>query len=215
MKISPIRYDVASPSTSTRVQLLARVVAFFAIGTLGLTFGGVLWAAYLLLPVAAAVRLSARDATRYPVEDGPWIVNALRWFAAGSAWMALITDRLPMRMPTETLTLEIDVTARPTATSAMWRLFTGLPSLFVLAVLGVIGTFVWMWAALTILVRGKIGPGAFWYLAGLQRWCIWLLAYQASLVDAYPPFSLGDAQTARRDAQEVRRAAAATPSLSS
>ena len=37
------------------------------------------------------------------------------------------------------------------------------------------------------------GPAAFNYLVGLQRWSIRLLAYQASLVDEYPPFSFADA----------------------
>ncbi len=53
--------------------------------------------------------------------------------------------------------------------------------------------FVWAWAALSILLWERVGPGAFDYLVGLQRWSIRLLAYQASLVDEYPPFSLSEA----------------------
>jgi len=43
-----------------------------------------------------------------------------------------------------------------------------------------------------ILVAQRVGPHAFAYLVGLQRWSIRLLAYQASLVDEYPPFSLSE-----------------------
>ncbi len=58
-----------------------------------------------------------------------------------------------------------------------------------LAILCWIGVFVWLWAALSILLFERVGPDAFGYLVGLQRWSIRLLAYQASLVDEYPPFS--------------------------
>jgi hypothetical protein len=90
------------------------------------------------------------------------------------------------------VTLEIQRTALPTPSSALWRVVTGLPSALVLAILCWIGVVVWLWAALTVLFTERVGRGAFNYLVGLQRWSIRLLAYQASLVDEYPPFSFSD-----------------------
>ncbi|MFN0245369.1 MAG: DUF4389 domain-containing protein [Kofleriaceae bacterium] len=204
MKPYPVRYHLDPPSEFSRLQLLVRLVAFCAIGILGISFGGVFSFAYLALPILASTRIAGRDAAHYTGEDGPRIANVLRWFAAVSAWSALVADRLPTREPSETLTLELDVTTHPTPSSAMWRLLTGLPSALVLAVLGFFGTIVWLWAALTILVNRRVGPNAFWYLAGLQRWSIRLLAYQASLVDEYPPFSLGDADATPRMAPPMQ-----------
>lgn len=196
MKPYPVRYHLDPPPEFLRVQMLVRLVAFLALGMLGISFGGAFAFAYLTLPIVASARLTGRDAAHYTNEDGPRIANVLRWFAAVSAWFALVSDRLPTRAPSETLTLEIELTTRPTPSSAMWRLLAGLPSALVLAVLGLFGSFVWLWAALTILVNRRVGPNAFWYLVGLQRWSIRLLAYQASLVDEYPPFSFGDAEAA-------------------
>lgn len=193
----PVHYHVDPPLRFTRLQLLLRFVAFCALGMIGLSFGAVFACAYVALPVLAAVRVSSRGGEAYVQEDGQHVFSALRWFAAVSAWVGLITDQLPSKTPEETVKIEIEPTVHPhpTPSSAIWRVVTGLPSAFVLCVLGCIGAFVWMWAALSILFVQRVGAGAFHYLVGLQRWSIRLLAYQASLVDEYPPFAFSDLQS--------------------
>lgn len=190
----PLHYHVAPPLRFTRLQLLIRFVAFCALGAIGLSFGAVLICAYLALPVIAAVRVSSRGSEAYVDGDGPHVFRALRWFAAVSAWVGLITDQLPSKTPEETVTIDIDTTVRPqpTPSSAIWRVVSGLPSAFALCILGCIGAVVWLWAAVSILFVQRVGRGAFHYLVGLQRWSIRLLAYQASLVDEYPPFALSE-----------------------
>jgi hypothetical protein len=192
MQPYPVRYQVDHPAQFTRLQLLVRVVAFMALGVVGLSFGTVFMFAYLALPVFAASRLAGNDPAAYLANDGPRIARILRWFAAVAGWAGLITDRLPGASPDETVRLEIAPSGHPTPPSAIWRVLTGLPSAFVLAFLCCIGCFVWLWAALSVLLTQKVGPGAFNYLVGLQRWSVRLLAYQASLVDEYPPFSFSD-----------------------
>jgi hypothetical protein len=192
----PVHYRVERPESMSRLQLLVRLVAFIALGLLGISFGSVLVFAFVALPAFAAIRLTvtARDPRGFLTEDGPRVVKGLRWFAALSAWASLLTDRLPEKTPQEVLavTVDTDATTTPSASSAVWRILTGIPSALVLCFLGWIGVFVWLWAALTVLVNERIGRGAFDYLVGLQRWSIRLLAYQASLVDEYPPFSFAD-----------------------
>lgn len=191
----PVHYHVERPQHFTRIQLLIRFVAFIALGILGLSFGSVFVFAFIALPVYAASRLASRGETNgYLNEDGPKVVRVLHWFAALSAWFGLISERLPGRKPEESVQLSVEDAAAgtPTTSSAIARVLTGIPSALVLAVLGFIGSFVWLWAALSILIANRVGPGAFNYLVGLQRWCIRLLAYQASLVDEYPPFSFSD-----------------------
>lgn len=190
----PVHFAVKAPGRVTPVQLGVRLVAFIVLGTLGLSFGTIFTIAYVALPTYAAARLaSLGSADAYLREDGPRIQVLLRWLASVSAWAGLVADRLPVESPDELLTLSIDdAAARPTATAALLRIVTGLPSALVLMVLGAIGVLVWIWAALSILSARRIGPQAFEYLVGLQRWSVRLLAYQACLVDAYPPFSFTD-----------------------
>jgi hypothetical protein len=188
----PVHYAVDRPARFTRLQLGLRVMAFFALGIVGLSFGSVFWLGYLALPVFAAIRLAPRAAGAYLDVDAPRIVRVLHWFAAISAWLGLVSDRLPDKTPAETVELAVQPRGRPTARNAVWRLLAGIPSALVLSLLGVMGMFVWLWAALSILIHERVGAGAFDFLVGLQRWSIRLLAYQASLVDEYPPFSFSD-----------------------
>lgn len=190
----PVRYSVNRPERMTRLQLLIRVVAFVALGALGLSFGSLFAFAYLALPVYAASRLAYHDDARsYLDRDGPQVVKALQWFAALCAWAGLITENLPGRRPDEAVSLQLENTAqRPTSPSAIVRVLLGLPSALILMLLYWVGALVWLWAALSILVNERVGRGSFDYLVGLQRWTVRLLAYQASLVDDYPPFSFSD-----------------------
>jgi hypothetical protein len=191
MSTYPVHYTIEPPPRFTRLQLLIRLLAFCVIGMIGFSFGAVFIVGFIALPVFAAVRLS-NASHPYADEDGPRVIAALRWFAAISAWAGLIAEHLPSRSPDETVRVEIEVTARPTPRTALFRLLSGLPSAFVLALLSWIGMLVWLWAALSILFTERVGHGAFNYLVGLQRWSIRLLAYQASLVDEYPPFSFSE-----------------------
>jgi uncharacterized protein DUF4389 len=192
----PVHYHVWFPPRFARLQLLVRFVAALALAVVGLSFGSLFVFAYLALPVFAAVRLSTRTPSEYVADDGARLVRGLQWFAAVNAWFALIADRLPARDPKETVELAIVPDAKaPTPGSAMLRLITGIPSALVLGLLGMIGAFVWLWAALTILINERVGHVAFEYLEGVQRWAMRLLAYQASLVDEYPPYSFDDGRS--------------------
>ncbi len=190
----PVHYSVEPPPKFSRLQLLGRLFAFCALGMLGLSFGALFAFLYLALPAYAASRISSRaaDPGGYVTEDGPRVVKLLRWFAALSAWTGLVAEHLPSRAPEETISLDVSGPGNQSASSAVFRVFSGLPSAIVLGVLCWFGVLVWMWAALTILLGERVGPHAFRYLVGLQRWSIRLLAYQASLVDEYPPFSFSD-----------------------
>jgi hypothetical protein len=189
----PVHYGVTRPEQFSRVQLAVRVLAFVALGLIGLSFGTIFLFAYLALPVLAAVRINSVGARAYVDEDGPSVLRALHWMAAICAWAGLASEELPRSKPAEVVSFTVDgAPARPTPRAAIARVLTGLPSALVLGLLCWIGAFVWLWAAISILLFERVGPHAFNYLVGLQRWSVRLLAYQAALVDDYPPFSFSD-----------------------
>jgi hypothetical protein len=189
----PVHYTVSRPERYTRLQLLVRLLASAALGVLGLSLGLIVVAVYLVLPAFAAVRLTARGGEGYLREDGPRVVRLLAWLAAVYAWFALVTDALPVRDPDELVHVRVEPLGTPDATTTLWRLLVGLPSALVLAFLGCLGGVVWLWSALRVLLFEQVGDAAHAYLVGVQRWTIRLLAYQAALVDVYPPFSFDDA----------------------
>lgn len=194
MTFYPVHLEVERPARYTRVQLFVRLAASMALGVLHLSLGTLFAAGYLLLPVYAASRMaSLGSADAYARNDGPRVMRVLHWFTAVSAWGALVVETLPAQSPEETVRVTLDPTAlRASPVSALLRVFTGALSALVLGALGCLGAFVWLWAAVTVLVRESVGESAFAYLLGLQRWGLRLLAYQACLVEQYPPFSFSD-----------------------
>jgi hypothetical protein len=74
--------------------------------------------------------------------------------------------------------------------SALLRILYAIPSLIVLAILGFFGAIVWA-IALVLVLANETYPESLWQLLyGIVRWEACLLAYLASLVDRYPPFTL-------------------------
>lgn len=193
MATYPVHYHIARPQTFSRIQLLIRVLAFMALGWLGLSFGMMFSFAFVALPIVAAVRLSSLGSAERYRHDKPRVTRTLHWLAAACSWAGLAAERLPARDPSETVSMRVDeVESRATPGIALLRILTGLPSAFVLGLLCCVGVFAWLWAALSILLTNRVGDTVFGYLVGLQRWSVRLLAYQACIVDVYPPFSFAD-----------------------
>jgi hypothetical protein len=84
----------------------------------------------------------------------------------------------------------VERSGSPTVGSALLRVVLAIPSLVVLAVLAFVGSIIWVIAAVLVLVTENYPEGLWRFLLGLVRWEAWLLAYLASLVDQYPPFTL-------------------------
>jgi Domain of unknown function (DUF4389) len=190
MSSYPVTFHVDRPARYTRVQLVIRLVLFAVLGLVGLSLGAVFVLAYLALPAIAAWQRSRRDGDPALVDADVQVERALGWFAAIFAYTGLLIDAVPTRAPDPAVHLAITRSAGPDARGALWRIVTGVPSALVLALLSCIGAVVWLIAAIEILVTEQYGAWSFRFLEGLERWMLCLLAYQAGLVDAYPPFSL-------------------------
>lgn len=198
MSSYPVHFSAVVPPRFTRMQLAIRLLAMLAFGAIGVSLGAVFMVAYLLLPAYAAMRLASHPVA-YEVRDAPRLVRALHWLAAVYSWAWLVTDDLPSVEPSETVRLSVEGPPATEPSRALWRVLTGLPSALVLTLLAAVGGLVWLWAAVTVLLREQVGSGAHRFLEGLQRWTLRLLVYQASLVQEYPPFTLSDSRPFRRE----------------
>jgi uncharacterized protein DUF4389 len=85
---------------------------------------------------------------------------------------------------------EVERSGSPTVSSALLRILYAIPSLIVLALLLLVGAFVWLLAVVLILVNERYPESAWRFLYGIVRWEANVLAYLASLTDRYPPFAL-------------------------
>ena len=102
----------------------------------------------------------------------------------------MLTDRFPTERPENTVRFDIQPSGAPTVGSALLRLIYSIPSAFVLSLLSFVSAIVWLIAAVMVLLNETYSEGLYDFQRGVVRWGARLLAYHASLVDTYPPFSL-------------------------
>jgi hypothetical protein len=185
----PVQLDVTSPPRFDRIQLLLRLTLAIALGWIGITAGWIMCLLFLTLPVVAAIAVSTRGARAYIDDLGPQLWRAIGWLLALSAYMLLLVDRFPLGESSD-VHLELRLTGQPTTGSAMLRLITSIPSGFVLGLLGIVSSVMFVVGAATILVDNTVPASILAFQRGVLRWQARLVAYHASLVDEYPPFSL-------------------------
>jgi uncharacterized protein DUF4389 len=181
----PVTCDIERPPSFQRAHVFLRVGVLIVIGWLGHPWG-LLW---LGPPVVAAILISQKGGQRYLDESGPTVTNVLNWILDLFAYLALLTDELPGR-GVHPVRLAVERSGSPSVGSALLRLLYAIPSLIVLAILAFIGSIVWVVAALLVLVDESYPESLWRFQLGLVRWEASLLAYLASLVDRYPPFTL-------------------------
>jgi hypothetical protein len=115
-----------------------------------------------------------------------------RWLSyviAFYAYLALLTDKLPGDASND-VRFEVAPSGTPSVGNALLRLILAIPSAIVLALLWIVGLVLALIAAILILVQESYPSAIYDFLRGLMRWEARLLAYLASLVEAYPPFAL-------------------------
>jgi hypothetical protein len=182
---SPVVFDLERPPAFHRAHVLLRVALLVVIGWIGHPLG-LLW---IGIPVVAAILVSQKGGQRYLDEDGPTVTRVLNWILDVTAYIALLTDRLPG--PGEhPVRFEVERSGAPTTSSTLLRVLSVIPSLIVFAFLMFVGGIVWVIAVVCVLVSERYPAGMWRFLRGLLRWEACVVAYLASLVDRYPPFTL-------------------------
>jgi hypothetical protein len=194
MRPYPIQLEVSSPRRFDRIQLLIRIAVSMFLGWLGITLGWLTCALFFAVPLVAAAMISTRGADLYLRDTAPRLWRAFRWLFAFGAYMLLITDRIPVDESTP-VTSDLRTSGHPSVGSALLRLVTSIPSAFVLGFLGIVACILWLVAAASILIGRTVPTSILDFQTGFLRWHARLLAYHASFVEEYPPFSFGDRST--------------------
>lgn len=192
--MSSVSLEVERPAVFQRAHVFLRISLLIVIGWLGHPWG-LLW---LGLPAVAAILVSQKGGRRYQEENGPTMVRGLNWILDLVAYLALLTDELPGQGK-HPVRLQIERSGSPSVGSALLRILYAVRSLIVLAILAFVGGIVWLIGVLLVLADESYPESLWRFLLGLVRWEASLLAYLASLVDEYPPFTLetGSAGTHR------------------
>jgi hypothetical protein len=202
----PVFFSVARPERFDRVQIALRVAILVVLSLVGSSLGALFALLYLALPIIAAVALGERGHARFLAEDAPRLARGLRWIMSAFAYMTLLTDRLPSNEADDGVRFDIEPGAWPapagaggaSAMGALARIVTGLPSALVLGFLSIASWFVWLVAAVMILLTERYPEALYDFQCGVLRWQARLLGYLVSLVEAYPPFAFDAGPVAHR-----------------
>ena len=171
----------------SRSHVFVRVAILLLLSLIG-TSGSWPGLFYLGFPIVAAVLVAQKGGERYLVEDGERVTRWIGLVVGVMAYLALLTDAIPDGAR-QNVRLEIARSGSPSVDSCLIRILKAIPSAFVLFLYSVVGWFVWMIAAISILVSERY-PASLWnFERGMVRWEARLIAYLASLVDSYPPYS--------------------------
>jgi hypothetical protein len=185
-----VTVDIPRPVRLTRHQVAVRLLLLIAAGLAGITLSLGFAALYIALPGLAAAGIGERGGARWLAEDTPRITRLLTWVAAIFAYFGLASDVLPTRHPERIAIVSLRPDGTPTVRGALLRLVLGLPSAFVLALLSWVSALAALAGVVCALVDERPRPGLVDLQAAFVRWAVRLLAYQASLVEEYPPFTL-------------------------
>ncbi|HEU0031462.1 MAG TPA: DUF4389 domain-containing protein [Kofleriaceae bacterium] len=186
----PVQVEVTSPVHFDRMQLLLRLALAIVLGWIGVTAGWLTALLYLVLPVIAAVVISSDGEARYLDAFGSRMWRVLSWVLAFSAYMLLLVDRFPVGSERDGVRIQLAATGHPTPGSALLRFLTSLPSAFVLCILSFVSSILFVIAVVFVLFGAEMPHGILSFQRGFLAWEARLLAYHASLVEEYPPFSM-------------------------
>lgn len=190
----PAVFDVQRPTQTfdrgqTALRLLLIIVLYWLLN-------GLVGIAWWALPVFAAILISQKGAQKYleEAEKGP--VTWIRLIMGFHQYAALLSDKLPLEHPAEIVNFKVQPSGTPSIGQALLRIILAIPHFIVLGIIGFIGAFVWFATMVSILLNGTYPEWGFNFLRGYMKWTARVLAYLASLVDEYPPFSFEDAAAA-------------------
>ncbi len=190
----PATFDVQPPERFQRPHVAIRLLIVIILALLGGAISWFLGAIYLIFPVIAAILISQKGAEQFLAESESNLTKWLRYVVAAYAYMGFLTDRAPNQDPAQTFHLSVRTGGSPTMGSALLRIILGIPSAFVLGIIGLAFIVVLPVAAISILLNETSPAWAYNFTRGYLRWNTRLLAYMASLVDEYPPFSFSDGE---------------------
>jgi hypothetical protein len=190
MPAYPVQLEVSSPPVFDRIQLLVRLAIGIALGWLGVTLGWLWCLLFFALPVIAASVVSTRGADFYMQKTAPRLWAGLTWLLAFSGYMLLVTDRVPI--DDDRVHTELRMTGRPSVGTSLARLVMSIPSAIALCFVGIVSCVLWVIAFFAILVTGTVPASILEFQTGYLRWQARLVAFHASLVEEYPPFSFQD-----------------------
>lgn len=199
----PARLEIAYPDQLNRVTTAFRLILIVPVAILAgiLTGAGTLHTSGTTtttsgitggLFVATLLLILFRQ--RYPRWWFDFALELTRFTTRIVAYLALLTDKYPSTVETQTVALDLDypdVKRDLSRGLPLVKWFLAIPHYVILFFLGIGAVVSVVLAWFAVLFTGRYPRGLFDYVVGVTRWGLRVEAYAFLLItDRYPPFSL-------------------------
>jgi hypothetical protein len=181
----PISVDVVCPPRQSRWKAFFRLPLSIPVLLFSWLLGSLLYGLAFVMWTAVLVR------GRIPRWLFDAVVAANRARARARAYLLLLSDAYPPFDGSHELSYEA---VYPERTSrwrlVIWKLISSIPHLFMVQVLNFAALAVLPIAWVAIIFTGRFPQGLHGFIAAVVRWERRVEAYQLSITDEFPPFSL-------------------------
>ncbi len=154
--------------------------------------GGILgFLAYIVAPIAIAIRVNSKGGEKFIQEDGPEFARYGKLFIAVYAYLFFLTDESPEKAIESNVKVDFKPSGNPTAIHALFTQILLIPHGLVLGILGLAFILIIPWTVVVGLVNEQYPKQFYEFVRNYMRWQTRLTAYLFSLTQEYPPFTWG------------------------
>ena len=162
--------------------IIAIVFYWLAQGILG-------FLAFIVAPIAIALRVRSKGGQKFIQEDGPEFARYGKLYMAIYAYVYFLTDESPEKAIESTVKVDFQPSGNPTWLHALFTQILLIPHGLVLGILGLAFILIMPWTIIVSLANEQYPKQFFEFVLKYMRWQTRVTAYLFSLTQDYPPFS--------------------------
>ena len=183
----PATLDVPAREKVPRDQaimhtILAIVFYWLAAGILG-------FLAYIVAPIAIALRVRSKGGDKFIEEDGAEFARYGKLFMAIYTYIYFLTDEAPEKAIESTVKVDFQPSGSPTWLHALFTQILLIPHGIVLGILGLAFIVILPWTAIVAIANEQYAKQFYSFVLSYLRWQTRVTAYLFSLTQEYPPFA--------------------------
>jgi hypothetical protein len=183
----PATLDVPAREKIPRDQaimhtVIAIVFYWLAAGILG-------FLAYIVAPIAIAIRVRSKGGEKFIEEDGAEFARYGKLFMAVYTYIYFLTDEAPEKAIGSTVKVNFQPSGNPTWLHALFTQILLIPHGLVLGILGLAFIVILPWTAIVAIANEQYAKQFYSFVLNYLRWQTRFTAYLFSLTQEYPPFA--------------------------
>ena len=182
----PATLDVPVREKIPRDQAIIHVVVLLVLGLVG---GIINFLAYIVAPIAIAIRVRSKGGDKFIEEDGAEFARYGKLYMAIYTYVCFLTDEPPEKAIESTVKVDFQPSGSPSWLHALFTQILLIPHGLVLGILQLAFIVILPWTAIVAIVNEQYAKQFYSFVLNYLRWQTRMTAYLFSLTQEYPPFA--------------------------